>query len=370
MRLLWMTEHYHPGAGGMAQSCDRIVHGLRRSGIAIDVAYLVAADSGIYVRAVERAGGRDIQVAAGGDRGVALNALHAWLSAGGARDDWVAACGGHLPVLAAPTFAAWFGARLAVLLRGNDFDAGIFSPQKRPHLLEALAKADVVCGVSRDKVEKVTALFPYQNALHTPNGIDLARWSILPSQAAWAQAWRARHLPDGGVAIGLVGHLKPKKGLSFFLDALRASHAAERLHLMVVGSLDEAVAEQLAAHRATIRYSFFRSASAGGCRATSPRAITSRCRHSPTGCRTCFWRRAAWACRYSARWPAASPTWCAIPSTASSSRRATGARASKRSAAPQTPPYPGRPKRRGSGSAPASPMNFPQPPRRRATPES
>ena len=68
MRLLWMTEHYHPGAGGMAQSCDRIVHGLRRSGIAIDVAYLVAADSGIYVRAVERAGGRDIQVAAGGTR--------------------------------------------------------------------------------------------------------------------------------------------------------------------------------------------------------------------------------------------------------------------------------------------------------------
>ena len=40
MRLLWLTEHYPPSRGGMAESCDRIVRGLREAGVEIDVAHL------------------------------------------------------------------------------------------------------------------------------------------------------------------------------------------------------------------------------------------------------------------------------------------------------------------------------------------
>ena len=36
-RVLLLTAHYPPGRGGMAQSCDRIVHGLRRAGLTVDV---------------------------------------------------------------------------------------------------------------------------------------------------------------------------------------------------------------------------------------------------------------------------------------------------------------------------------------------
>lgn len=40
MRVLWITEHYPPSRGGMAQSCDRIVRGLRAAGVEVDVAHL------------------------------------------------------------------------------------------------------------------------------------------------------------------------------------------------------------------------------------------------------------------------------------------------------------------------------------------
>ena len=39
-RVLWLTGHYPPSRGGMAQSCDRIVRGLRAAGAEVDVAHL------------------------------------------------------------------------------------------------------------------------------------------------------------------------------------------------------------------------------------------------------------------------------------------------------------------------------------------
>jgi glycogen(starch) synthase len=38
-RPLWLTETYPPSRGGMAQSCDRIVHALRTLGVSVDVVY-------------------------------------------------------------------------------------------------------------------------------------------------------------------------------------------------------------------------------------------------------------------------------------------------------------------------------------------
>ena len=39
-RLLWLTENYPPDRGGMSVSCDRIVRGLRRAGVHVDVVHL------------------------------------------------------------------------------------------------------------------------------------------------------------------------------------------------------------------------------------------------------------------------------------------------------------------------------------------
>ena len=38
-RLHFITENYPPDRGGMGESCDRIVRGLVRAGIAIDVVH-------------------------------------------------------------------------------------------------------------------------------------------------------------------------------------------------------------------------------------------------------------------------------------------------------------------------------------------
>ena len=39
MRLLLITENYPPDRGGMAESCDRIVRGLTREGVAMDLVH-------------------------------------------------------------------------------------------------------------------------------------------------------------------------------------------------------------------------------------------------------------------------------------------------------------------------------------------
>ncbi|HAA20951.1 MAG TPA: glycogen synthase, partial [Cytophagales bacterium] len=36
-RILWLTETYPPQRGGMAQSCDRLVSGLRQRSLTVDV---------------------------------------------------------------------------------------------------------------------------------------------------------------------------------------------------------------------------------------------------------------------------------------------------------------------------------------------
>jgi len=43
LRLLWLTARYAPGRGGMAVSCDRAVHALRRRGAWIDLVHLSRA---------------------------------------------------------------------------------------------------------------------------------------------------------------------------------------------------------------------------------------------------------------------------------------------------------------------------------------
>ena len=46
LRLLWLTARYAPGRGGMAVSCDRIVHALRKRGAWIDLVHLSRAATG------------------------------------------------------------------------------------------------------------------------------------------------------------------------------------------------------------------------------------------------------------------------------------------------------------------------------------
>ncbi|GAA4501812.1 hypothetical protein GCM10023191_052410 [Actinoallomurus oryzae] len=241
MRVLWLTEHYPPSRGGMAESCDRIVRGLRGADVEVDVAHLTRRDR---PWGNEREyGGRLLTVPLGDGPEHALRRL--WTMLAGHAYTHVVAFGGTYALLGAPVIAAWLDVPLVTCLRGNDFDTGVFSLRRREALMSALRASARVCVVARSHAPLVSALVPGAAVTWVANGIDTANWEILPSERSRAQAWRASAVAPGRRVLGLVGQLKNKKGVGFLLDALLGSGHAERFHLLFVGELEDGVAERL-----------------------------------------------------------------------------------------------------------------------------
>lgn len=235
LRLLWLTARYAPGRGGMAVSCDRAVHALRQRGAWIDVVHLSrAATEASYA---PRENGSERVLPAGEEAPHQLAALWPQLAEAGGSWTHVVAFGGALPATAASAYAAWLGLPLVVLLRGNDFDTGVYLPERRAALEDALRRAARVGCVTEDLRRRVQRLYPTAAAAWTPNGIDTADWRALASDRTRAAAFRAKHVKTGRKLIGLFGDLKAKKGVELLLDAVAASGLARSLHLLVVGAL-------------------------------------------------------------------------------------------------------------------------------------
>jgi glycogen synthase len=253
-RPLWLTETYPPSRGGMAESCDRIVRALRAEGVAVDVGHLVrrlGARGGFE----EQQGGRYWAWPIEDDPAHALNLAWNELSRSADGITHVVAFGGYLPLLAGPIYAAWLGVPLVSVIRGNDFDANLFTPRRRDVLSDALTRSALVCAVAQDKVDRISALHPGRRVVRVPNGIDLERYVPLPSDRERAAAWRAASVPDGRRVLGLFGQLKRKKGGAFFLDALRRSGRAGDVHVLLSGWIDEDMEGWLAEHGAGMSYS-------------------------------------------------------------------------------------------------------------------
>jgi glycogen synthase len=255
LRLLWLTENYFPSRGGMAQSCDRIVHGLRREGVTVDVAHFSRRAQSW--KSESRRNGREWVCPTGNDPSHTMNCLWNVLSQEQEVFTHVVAFGGALPLIAAPVYSAWLGVPLVTLLRGNDFDTAIFTPGRADGLREALQKSLRVCVVSRDKAKKIKALFPNIEPQWIANGIDLEAWEPLPSHRERAQKWRRLEVAEGRRVLGMFGHIKQKKGGLFFLQALLDSGLADRFHLLFVGELDEEVSDWLHLHQAEVAHSIF-----------------------------------------------------------------------------------------------------------------
>lgn len=253
--LLWLTENYFPSRGGMAQSCDRIVHSLRSAGIIVDVAHF--SQRAQKWKTESRRNGHDWVCPSGNDPSHAMNCLWNVLSKQPSAFTHVVAFGGVLSMIAAPVYSAWLGAPLVTLLRGNDFDTAIFTPKRADVLREALQKSSRVCVVSRDKAQKINALFPDIHPLWIPNGIDLTEWEPLPSHEKRALKWRRDHVAEGRRVLGMFGHIKQKKGGIFFLETLLDSGLADQFHLLFVGELDEEITQWLNLHQAEIAHSIF-----------------------------------------------------------------------------------------------------------------
>ena len=183
----------------------------------------------------------------GADPAHDLNLLWARLRAEPAGWTHVVAFGGDLPVLAGPVLAAWLGVPLVTLLRGNDFDAAVFNPRRRPALDAAVRASSAVACVTRDMAARAAALWPGATVEAVPNAIDRTLFAATAEDRARSARWRV----PGRVHVGLVGQLKAKKGALLLLDALRRSGRAAEVQLLLAGEpapeleawLDEHVGE-------------------------------------------------------------------------------------------------------------------------------
>jgi glycogen(starch) synthase len=235
MRLLFLTENHPPDRGGMAESSDRIVRGLVRAGVSVDIVQFDRRSAAASYRAT--GSGSLTRVPPDADVPHALNLL--WNQLQQTVDlraiTHVVAFGGSLPMIAAPVFAAWMERPLVTLLRGNELDLGLFDPRRRPILDDALRRSAAVCTVTTAQARKVAALHPEVRPHVVANGIDFDLWQATDGDRARAQL----HSKPPRRVLGFFGHLKSKKGVPFFLDALLRSGLAERFHLLLIGDVDE-----------------------------------------------------------------------------------------------------------------------------------
>lgn len=237
--MVWLTENYPPQRGGMAQSCDRIVGALRQAGYTIDVVHFT--HQGAAWQPIQQLNGYYMAIPFDDSEAHTLNRTWEVLRH---RPMSVLVCfGGYLPVLAAPVYARWAGIPLVVMLRGNDFDAAVFTPRKRDLLRDALQAAQAICTVASGKIAKIQRFFGVHPVRYIPNSLDVDSWVPSPSETRFAATWRSEQLPAGRLCIGMFGQLKAKKGIDVLLEALADSVLQDQVHLLLIGELTE---EQLA----------------------------------------------------------------------------------------------------------------------------
>lgn len=239
MRLLVLTETHPPDRGGMSESCDRILRGLGREGVQLDIVHFDRRAARLEHRVT--ANGSLLRVPPEADVAHAMNLL--WneiervLECGAITH--VVAFGGTLPLLAAPVFAAWMNRPLVTLIRGNELDTGLFDPRRRAMLDDALRRSAAVCVLTASHAERIAALHEGVRPHVIANGIDFELWQATSADAARAESIRAS--ADGKRILGMFGHLKNKKGVPFFVQALMRSGFADRFHLLLAGELEEPV---------------------------------------------------------------------------------------------------------------------------------
>jgi len=243
--VLWLTENYYPNTGGMAQSCDRIVQGLRDACLIIGLVHFRNTKSREKFKVVKN--GFNLVFPVGDDEGHSYNLLYDYLTNSSLQYQFtsIVAFGGYLPLLGAPILSKLFKIKLISLLRGNDFDLALFSPKKRDLLFYALNNSETVCVVSKEHAEKIEKLINHKNIRYIPNGIDLSNWEPHKSEIEQAFAWKTKHVPENKKVVGVFGQLKPKKGIEFFIDSIIRSGKTDELFLLITGEIYPVIQEKL-----------------------------------------------------------------------------------------------------------------------------
>ncbi|HLF36034.1 MAG TPA: glycosyltransferase family 4 protein, partial [Cyclobacteriaceae bacterium] len=234
--ILWLTENYPPLRGGMSQSCDRIVNGLRKHGFRIHIIHFTNRNEPFITDSIHNGSYSVIPIY----ENEAHTANLCWNYIGRMPYTFskVVSFGGYIPILTGPVYAKWMQIPLVTLLRGNDFDTSVFNSRRRSLLDDALLGSESVGCVSMDEVQKIKRLYPGLHPAYTPNGIEIKEWEVLPSDKKFAETWRLEKL-DGRLSLGIFGQVKEKKGLEVLLQGIKKSEVSHRYFLIVTGAENE-----------------------------------------------------------------------------------------------------------------------------------
>ena len=226
----------------MAESCDRIVYHLRKSGIVIHVIHLTETVNDFVEE--RKVGGIDVRIPISRDIEHSLNLLYLFLEHFTKKNPIAAvvAFGGYLPVLVSPLIAIFLNKKFILFLRGNDFDIALFSPRRREILFFALEHSSITFMNSKSKIQKISLLKKNVKTVFLPNGIDTEAW--FPSSADREAAVKIRHEFGDRTVIGLIGQLKAKKGVSYFLSTF-PEDVLERVAFLFVGEVEPEISDIL-----------------------------------------------------------------------------------------------------------------------------
>ncbi|MBL6449397.1 glycosyltransferase [Fulvivirga sp. 29W222] len=231
----------------MSQSCDRIVNGLRQAGFTIEIIHFVNRDRKIR-RKQQQNGGYTVIPFSNSEAHV-LNVAWNYIKTLGSFD-YIVCFGGYLSMIGAPVFSQWAGVKLVTLIRGNDLDISIFTPRKRGILEDALRQSSLIFTVSSDKADKIRKWIGHEGVHYVANGIDTMLWQPTSGELEFAKEWK-RQQGEEQLTLGIFGQLKAKKGLDFFLEALKRTSLVEKTHLLLVGDVEEHLEEELEQMRCT-----------------------------------------------------------------------------------------------------------------------
>lgn len=242
-KILWLTENYYPNKGGMAQSCDRITHNLRKTGIFIHIFHFTNRRKAFKTELQQN--GKYTALPIVEDSSHTINLAWNYISTYSDQYTHFVSWGVNLSVIAGPIFSQWLNLPYIFTIRGNDFDANIFSLRKRESLLYAINCASAVCCVSKQKLSRIQKLAPEAKLYYTPNGLDSSDWKAFPSDYSFSQKWKETHFSAGKILIGIAGILKAKKGVSFFIEAIKKAMLIDSFQILTLGDLPDEFSEIL-----------------------------------------------------------------------------------------------------------------------------
>ena len=244
MRIIWFTENYPPSKGGMSRSCDRIVTNLRQHHI-VDVFHFTNKITAFTTETHEN--GSYTAVPIFEDNSHTLNMLWAFIKdhQGIKESAAFTAFGSHLCLKGITLMANWLQKPILICFRGNDFDSAIFS-QKKQDLLYTISNATAIACVTLEKQERIKRMQLNNEVYFTPNSIDFKQWEILEADNVLAEKIKTQlNVSETTTIIGLIGFLKQKKGIDFFIQTLQKSQLLKTVHLHIVGEIEPHIEQEL-----------------------------------------------------------------------------------------------------------------------------